>query len=30
MDIADRVRKETADIRGQVPVHEACSHLQGA
>ena len=29
MDIADRVRKEAADIRDQVPV-EATSHLQGA
>ena len=27
MDIADRVRKEAADIRDQVPVHEAISHL---
>ena len=27
MDMADRVRKEAADIRDQVPVHEAISHL---
>ena len=27
MNIADRVRKEAADIRDQVPVHEATSHL---